>query len=140
MRVPEELRRERVDKTKFGVYLQKAEEFLKAAKDEFELCRYNSASSSAAHAAINALDALTVYLSGHRHAGQRHEDAWKLLKYAEGLPDKSGAESKFKAAVRVKPVAEYEDRSAGKGDAQQALKAAEGFLQWVRGNLSIIEK
>ena len=131
------MRRERVDKTKSGVYLQKAEEFLKAGGDEFERGRYNSASSSAAHAAINALDALTVYLSGYRHAGQRHEDAWKLLKYAEGLPDKSGAESKFRTAVRVKPVAEYEERSAGKGETQQALKAAEGFLQWVKGNLGI---
>jgi HEPN domain-containing protein len=138
--VPEELRRERVDKTKFRIYIQKAEEFLKAAKDEFERGRYNSASSSAAHAAINALDALTVYLSGHRHAGQRHEDAWKLLKYADGLPDKSGGESKFKSAVRVKPVAEYEDRSAGKGEAQQALKAAEGFLRWVNDNLGIRDK
>lgn len=90
MRVPEELRRERVDKTKFKVYLQKADEFLKAARDEFERDRYNSAASLAVHAAINALDALTVYLSGQWHAGQRHEDAWKLLKYAEGLSDKSG--------------------------------------------------
>lgn len=135
MRVPEELRRERIDKTKFKIYLQKAEEFLKAAKDEFERNRYNSAASSAAHAAINALDALTVYLSGYRHAGQRHEDAWKLLKYAEGLPNKSGVESKFKSAVRVKPVAEYEDRTAGKVETLQALKSAEGFLSWVKDNL-----
>jgi uncharacterized protein (UPF0332 family) len=137
MRVPEELRRERIDKTKFKIYLQKAEEFLKAGKDEFERERYNSASSSAPHAAINALDALTVYLSGYRHAGQRHEDAWKLLKYAEGLSDKNVAESKFKSAVRVKPVAEYEERSAGKGEALQALKSAEGFLLWVRDNLGV---
>lgn len=137
MRVPEELRRERVDKTKFRVYLQKAEEFLKAAKDELERSRYNSAASSAAHAAINALDALTVYLSGYRHAGRRHEDAWKLLKYADELPDKSGAESKFKSAVRVKLVAEYEGRSAGRGETVQALKAAEALLSWVRDNLGI---
>lgn len=137
MRVPEELRRERIDKTKYKIYLQKAEEFLKAAKDEFERSRYNSASSSAAQAAINALDALTVYLSGYRHAGQRHEDAWRPLKYAEGLSDKSVAESKFKSAVRVKPVAEYEGRSAGKGETHQALKAAEGFLSWIKDNLGV---
>lgn len=136
MRVPE-LRRERVDKTKFRVYLQKAEEFLTAAKDEFERGRYNSAASSVAHAAINALDAVTVYLSGYRHAGQRHEDAWNLLKYAEGLSDKSTAESKFKAAVRVKPVAEYEERLAGKNEALRALKAAEEFISWVKGNLGV---
>lgn len=135
MRVPEELRRERVDKTKFRVYLQKAEEFLKAAKDEFERSRYNSAASSAAHAAINALDAMTIYLSGYRHAGRRHEDAWRLLKYAEGLPDKTAAEGKFKTAVSVKPIAEYEERLAGKDEALRALKAAEGFISWVRSNL-----
>ncbi len=137
MRVPEELRRERVDKTKFRIYLQKAEEFFSAAKDEFGSSRYNSAASSAAHAAINALDAMTVYLSGYRHTGQRHEDAWKLLKYAEGLPDKSAAESKFKSAVRVKPVAEYEERSAGKSEALRALKAAERLLSWVKDNLGV---
>lgn len=96
MRVPDGLRREQVEKVKFKVYLQKAEEFLAAGKDEFSRNRYNSAASSAAHAAINALDALTVYLSGYRHTGQRHEDAWKILKYAEGLPEKPAAEGKFK--------------------------------------------
>ncbi len=135
MRVPEELRRERVDKTKFGVYLKKAGEFLTAAGAEFKHGRYNSAASSAAHAAINALDAMTVYLSGYRHAGRRHEDAWKLLKYAEGLPDKAAAEGKFKAAVRVKPVAEYEGRLAGKGETLRALKAADWLLLWVNSNL-----
>jgi HEPN domain-containing protein len=137
VRVPEELRRERVDKTKFRIYLQKAEEFLMTAKDESERGRYNSAASSAAHAAINALDAITIYLSGYRHAGQRHEDAWKLLKYAEGLPDKSAAEGKFKTAVRVKSIAEYEGRPAGKDEALRALKAAEGLLSWVKGNIGV---
>ena len=135
MRVPDELRRERVEKVKFRVYLQKAEEFLAACKDELSRGWYNSAASSAAHAAINALDALTIYLSGYRHTGRRHEDAWRLLKYAECLPDKTIAEGKFKTAVRIKPIAEYEDRPAGKDEALRALKSAEGFISWVKGNL-----
>jgi HEPN domain-containing protein len=118
----------------YSAHLRKAEEFLAEAKDAFLKMRFNTAAACASHSAINALDALTIHRLGARHAGPRHLDAIFMLKHLD-IPQKSEAETKFKMVVNVKSAAEYEDRLVGKGEADVAIKRAEQFLKWVKGNL-----
>jgi HEPN domain-containing protein len=134
MKIPLEIPRRGVPKGKYPVYLRKADEFLAEAKDAFLKERFNVAAACAAHSAINALDSLTIHRFGARHAGPRHLDATFMLKYLD-IPQKAEAEVKFEAAVNVKSAAEYEDRLVSKGEAEIAIKRAEQFLRWVKGNL-----
>jgi HEPN domain-containing protein len=134
IRAPLEVPRREVPKGRYPVYLRKAEEFLAEAQDALLKKRFNAAAASAAHSAINALDSLTIHRLGARHAGPRHLDATFMLKYLD-IPQKGEAEAKFEAAVNVKSAAEYEDRSVSKGEAEIAIKRAEQFLKWVKGNL-----
>lgn len=133
-RIPSSIPRKEVRKSEYLTYLQKAEEFLAEARDALLKGRFNTAAACAAHSAMNALDSLTVHRLGACHAGPRHLDAILMLKHLE-IPQKGGAEVKFKAAVGLKSVAEYEDRLAGKGESEAAVRKAEQFLKWVKENL-----
>jgi HEPN domain-containing protein len=73
------MRTRSVDKFQFKNYLAKAREFNSTAEAAFERGFYNAAVANAIHCAICAIDALTVFYLGVRHAGERHEDAVTLL-------------------------------------------------------------
>ncbi|MDI6903127.1 MAG: HEPN domain-containing protein [Methanocellales archaeon] len=131
------LRTEAVFKNSYKIYLKKSEEFLATAKYSLSKDDFNAAAGCAAHATISALDALTAFYLQRRHAGERHEDAIHLLK--EGamvkLKDKPKATKQFKMVIGRKTLAEYEQRGVFKGEAAEAVKAAERFLEWVKDNL-----
>jgi len=88
---------------------------------------------NAVHSGISACDAVTVFMLGVRHAGERHEDAVSLLQTV-GLP-KDILASKSKQLSRllgIKNAAEYEERLMNENDAKEAVRDAERFISWVR--------
>ena len=92
---------------------------------------------NAVHCGISACDAVTVFMLGVRHAGERHEDAISLFQTV-GLPrDVLTAKSKqLSRLLGIKNVAEYEERLMDEDDAKEAVRDAERFFSWVKEFLS----
>lgn len=105
------MRTRSVDKFLFRNYLTKAEEFNSTAATASQKGMYNPAVVNAVHSAISAVDALTVFYKGVRHAGERHEDAVALL---QTLPlEKGELSSKTRQLSRLlglKTSAEYHEQ------------------------------
>ena len=122
-----------VDKSAFRNYLKKSEECFVAAHECLKAGRWNAAVISAVHCGISACDALTVFMLGVRHAGDRHEDAISLLQ-TTGLP-RDVLTTKSKQLTRllgIKNAAEYEERLMNENDAREAVRDAERFFSWVQ--------
>jgi len=97
--VPKQSRTRPVTAGQVRAYLDKAEEFLEAAKSELGARRPIAATSLAIHAAINAADAVTGARTGKRAAGQDHDEVLRLITDA----GKDGAEV-HKNLVRLLPM------------------------------------
>lgn len=69
-----------VQKDKFKTYFHKAEQFRSSMMRSLAEKEWNGATLNAVHCAISSFDALTVYHSGLRSSGQRHEDVVKLVR------------------------------------------------------------
>lgn len=125
-----------VDKSLYANYLKKAEEFFSAMNSEFSKQSFNSCVLCAVHCAISSADALSVFFSGIRHAGEKHEDAVSLI---ESLPiEKTIIANKVRqlsALLGVKNSVEYEEKLTTENGAITALKNAERFFLWVKETL-----
>jgi len=131
------LRTRHVDKSLFRNYLKKAEENLETARDCIKAGRWNAAVVNAVHSGINACDAITVFMIGVRHAGERHEDAVSLLQslnLPKGILSSKGRQ--LSRLIGIKNAAEYEERLMTESEAREALKDAERFFQWTEELLS----
>lgn len=126
------VRTRRVRKDAYENYLKKARESLDTARECLNAGRWNAATMNAVHCGINACDALTVFMVGVRHAGERHEDAVALLQTLN-LP-KDTLSSKGRQLSRllgIKNTAEYEERLITQKEALEAVRDAERFLGWI---------
>jgi len=126
-----------VDKSVFRSYLKKAEECFSAAQECLDAGHWNAAVINAVHCGISACDALTVFMLGVRHAGDRHEDAISLFQTVALPRDILAAKSKqLSRLLGIKNAAEYEERLMNENDAREAVRDAERFFTWVKGFLS----
>jgi HEPN domain-containing protein len=126
-----------VDKSLFKNYLRKSEECIDTASECLKRGRWNAAVVNAVHCGISACDALTVFVLGVRHAGERHEDAISLFQTV-GLPrDVLTAKSRqLSRLLGIKNAAEYEERLMNENDAREAVRDTERFFGWVKEYLS----
>jgi len=126
-----------VDKSVFRNYLKKSEECFAAAMECLKAGRWNAVVINAVHCGISACDALTVFMLGVRHAGERHEDAISLLQTVGLSKDVLTAKSKqLTRLLGIKNAAEYEERLMSENDAREAVRDAERFFTWIREFLS----
>ena len=125
-----------VDRARWATFLDRAEEFLESAQGSLSRGHHQAAASNAVHAAIAAVDAVTVFHLGKRSAPQRHEDAVLLLGTVE-LP-RSELEPPVRQLRRLlglKAKAEYTDETVGPREAEDAVRAAERTVAWARSRL-----
>jgi HEPN domain-containing protein len=126
-----------VDKSVFKSYLRKAEECFEVASECLRSKRWNAAVVNAVHCGISECDAVTVFMLGIRHAGDRHEDAISLFQTIHLPRDILVAKSKqLSRLLGIKNAAEYEERLMDESDAKEAVRDAERFLGWVKEFLS----
>jgi len=125
-------RTRRVRKNLHENYLKKARENLDTAMECLRAERWNAAAINAVHCGISACDALTVFMVGVRHAGERHEDAVALL-LTLNLPRDvlSVKGQQLSRLLGIKNAAEYEERLMTQKEAAEAVRDAERFLEWV---------
>jgi len=131
------VRTRHVNKSIFKNYLRKSEECLTTASECLRTERWNAAVINAVHSGISACDALTVFMLGVRHAGERHEDAITLLQTVSLPKDVLKAKSKqLSRLIGIKNAAEYEERLMNENDAKEAARDAQRFFSWVKEFLS----
>lgn len=123
----------KVARSKWPVFLAKAEEFLRAGKPSLANREWNAAVSSAVHAGILACDVVTVGLSGVRNASA-HEEIVRILAAALINDSRESATQtrRIERLLGAKNIAEYEDRALHESDAQSALLDAERLVEFAR--------
>ncbi len=127
------------DKSKYMVYLTRAEQYKRSTGSAFEKEDWDSTVGNAIHSAISAADALCIFLLGLRHKGDKHEDAVELFRSIK--PDderiKKNA-SRLGELLSVKTDAEYGDRPLSRREAEIAVQAASRFLEFIKERVSEI--
>ena len=121
-----------VDKDRYRSYLQKAEEYYQAMLDSLAQGRWNAAALEAIHSAISANDAILVRHYGLRSVSGAHEDAVDLLVSRMGTPEAKKAAHHLSWLLAKKNLVEYEARLFTAKEAQEAVKHAERFPEWVK--------
>lgn len=128
--MPKPLKTTRVSRADARAYLQQAEEYLEAARDDLKLARYNAGASAAVHAGINATDAICGATLGIRSAGSDHSAALDLLSQAG--PDGRKAAASLRRLIPMKSQAEYDPSPISRSRATTAANAAEKILEIAR--------
>jgi len=129
------LRTREVRRSSYVNYLKRAEECLSAARDSFSKENWNAATINAIHSCIAACDAMCVYFLGRRHAGERHDDAVALFKTTRTTEKVDTNANRITRILRIKNMAEYEERLVYRSEAEKVLKDCERFFEYVRKEL-----
>ena len=125
-----------MDRAHYRLFLERAEEFLSAAQTSLAQGHRHAAAANAVHAAIAAMDSVSVFHAGRRSTSDRHEDAVDLLSSLE-LPDADVRPRvrQFGRLLGLKTKAEYAEASVTVRDAEDAVRTAERIVVWARAHL-----
>ena len=130
-KIPRKLR----NKGSFGVYVKKADEYLKSMKDCKAKQMYDSAALSAIHSVISTIDAMLIYKGGIVSASIRHEDAITLLKELWDGKDVSENAAHALKVIVLKAAVEYTDYLVSEKQVEILSKHAERFVAWSKTKL-----
>lgn len=120
----------------YANYLKRAEECFHAAEHSFAIQEWNAATINAIHSCIAACDAICVYFLGKRHAGESHEDAVNLFKTIKVSDEEINTNAnRIIRILRIKNMAEYEERLVYRSEAEKVLKDCERFFEYVKKEL-----
>ncbi|MEI7999180.1 MAG: HEPN domain-containing protein [Candidatus Omnitrophota bacterium] len=103
-----------------------------AARNSFEIQEWNAAAINAIHSCICACDAMCVYFLGKRHSGEDHNDAAKIFKSIKDNEEINTNSNRIIRILRIKNMAEYEERLVRRSEAETILKDCERFLEYVK--------
>ena len=119
-----------ISKSYYRNYLKRAEECVRAAEHAFANQDWNAVSINAIHACIAACDAMCVYFLGKRHAGESHNDAVALFKMIKSGEEINVNANRIARILRIKNMAEYEERLVYKYEAEKVFKDCRRFLEY----------
>jgi len=122
-------------KSFYANYLKKSEECLHAAKNSFVNNEWNASAINAIHSCISASDAMCVYFLGKRHAGENHNEVIALFKTIKSSEEINTNANRIGRILRIKNMAEYEERLVFKSEAERILKDCERLLEYVKKEL-----
>jgi uncharacterized protein (UPF0332 family) len=125
-----------VQKSLYVNFLKRAEECMHAAQTSFSNQEWNAATINVIHSCIAACDAMCVYFLGKRHAGENHEEVINLFVTIKGDNEemKNNA-NRILRILRIKNMAEYEERLVYRLEAEKVLKDCERFFTFVKKEL-----
>ncbi|MBU1486999.1 HEPN domain-containing protein [bacterium] len=124
-----------IAKSFYANYLKRAKECLHAAENSFNNQEWNAATINAIHSGIAACDAMCVYFLGKRHAGESHNDAVALFKTIKSSKEMDTNANRIARILRIKNMAEYEERLVYESEAEKVLKDCKRFLEYVEKEL-----
>jgi len=131
---PKKLKIRQEEKTAAGDYLKKAEDNLKAMIAALKESNFNAAGTLALQCAISSADAICVYEKGGRSISQDHFDVCDLVSSIT-LPDAKEKANMLKRIIGKKNLIQYERRNIFQSEAEEIVKAATRFYQWVAGHV-----
>ena len=129
---PKKIKFRRIDKEKYKIYLKKANDFYETMLRAYQKDNWNSVGLEGVHCAISAVDALMIYRKGMRCASEDHKDSVEFFEQNIDSPEDKNYASQFRRIISKKNLVEYEDRNFTAKEAEEILKRAERFLNWVR--------
>jgi len=80
-------------------------------------------------------DAVCVYFFGKRPSGESHNDAVSLFSTIKSGKEIDVNANRIMRILRIKNMAEYEERLVFKSEAEKILKDCERFLAYVKKEL-----
>ena len=119
-----------VSKSLYANYFKKARECLHAARASFKTEEWNAAAINAVHCCISTSDAMCVYFLGKRHCGEDHNDAAGLFKSIKDDEAVNANARRIIKILRIKNLAEYEERLVRKSETEAILKDCERFFEY----------
>lgn len=124
-----------VSKASFVNYLKRAEECLCAARRGYDDRQWNACAINAIHSCIAACDAMCVYFLGKRHSGEDHNGAAGLFKTIKNNDEMNTNANRIARILRMKNMAEYEERLVFESEAEKMLKDCERLWEFVKSRL-----
>jgi len=129
-------RTKEIPKSDHHGYLKTAKEYIEGAKDHYAKERYIATCGDCVHGMIAASDALTIYFLGRKNAGQNHMDAVYLLRQISSDDELLSQQiTRFQRILGLKNAAEYGGGAVNQRDAENALRDAQRFLEFVTGRI-----
>lgn len=128
-----------VERSKYKIYLQRAEECKRAMDTALERHDYSACMINAVHCAISAADALCIIYLGVRHKGMKHQDAVSLFRRVDTADTeiKKNAE-RLEQILSIKSRVEYGNSIVTQREAEEAVKKAERLLLFVKERIQSI--
>lgn len=125
-----------VEKGMYRNYLLKAEENNANANKALNDKAYNAATVSAIHSVISAADAYCVFNIGKRSASENHRDTSILIMDANRNNEQNSRIKKlFDSVIRIKNMAEYEERLVKSKEGERAVSEAGELLALIKDSL-----
>lgn len=118
------------DRSNASKYLKKAEDNYNQMITALNNNNYNATGTLAIQCAISAADAICIHEKGVRSLSQNHLDLCDLVKSIP-LPEARGKSITLKKIISKKNLIQYESRSIYKNEANEIVKGATRFYQWV---------
>lgn len=125
----------KIERSKYRVYLKKAEEFYYTMLEAKKEKRWNAVGLNAVHCAISACDAILVFHLGIRSSSEQHEDVVSLLSSISNIPDGTEKSKALASILAKKNLVEYEDRDFLENEAETLVKLTTRFFDWVKDRL-----
>lgn len=117
-------------------YRGKAEQFMDEAHVALDAGRTDAAMLNAIHAAISAVDAVSVALGARRSADPDHQRAVDLLEEIAGRSEAVRRRARqLRLLLAKKNAVEYESRRATAKEAAEAVDRAGRLVGWARETL-----
>ncbi|HLD57311.1 MAG TPA: HEPN domain-containing protein [archaeon] len=119
-----------------GVYLVRAEQYLRAAENSFKNNDWDAAVGNAIHCIISAADAFCIDLKTQRYKGTDHREAAEFFARIISNNEHKKATQRLFDVIQIKTDAEYGDKNLGQKEASSAKMNAERFLGYVKACIS----
>jgi len=132
---PKKIRTRAVERSKYVIYLKKAQDFYRTMQLALGEENWNSVGLAAVHCAISATDAILAYAGGLRCASPDHSDAIRLLRDTITTPEAHQKSKHLSTVISMKNLIEYEARNFSQKEAEEIAKQTERYFDWIKSVL-----
>lgn len=116
-------------------HLEKAREFLDAARTSLEFEHLNAATSNAVISGINSKDAICLKLTGRTRKADNHAEA--VAELSSSGPGGAKLSATLSRLLKLKTKSQYQAASIAIGDANEAVEWATRLLEGAEEVLSV---
>lgn len=124
-----------LDRSLYVNFMQKSEECFCAASKCLKSKDWNAAAINLIHSTISACDVICVFSLGKRHSGENHNGAATLFNSIKNTDEFKKNANRINRILRMKNMAEYEERLVYQKEAEAIFTDCERFLSFVKDKL-----